>query len=264
MKVILLVPTYNASNRFKEWSEQIYALNPQPDKVIFVENNSVDNTLELARNFRQAHEVIRFWLVDAPHDVFYSIAHARQLLLTRARRINPDYAIFLDDDIYPVSKNMIERLTNWNKDLVGGSYIRRYPEGLWLASIWARTDGSIEPRNVVTAQIQEVTVTSGGCLCLSNKIIQDKRINFFPLREGFSEDFGYCKQARELGYTIWLDGTVRLGHGLYRRNRPWFRVSKNTKVCVDFKFSEQEPDGCVFNKACPYEVTLDRFKKVIE
>ena len=78
-------------------------------------------------------------------------------------------------------------------------------------------------------QLYKVTVTSGGCLCLNRKIIQDTRLNFSPIRHDLSEegevseDFGFCLLARHYGYEVYLDGDVRLTHlaPTPDRIRPW-------------------------------------------
>jgi hypothetical protein len=72
-------------------------------------------------------------------------------------------------------------------------------------------------------------------LALSRKVIQDKRLNFYPVLEGYSEDFGYCSKARELGYEIWVDGTVNVGHKIQLKWRAWDVIrEKNGKRAKAF------------------------------
>ena len=183
---------------------------------VLIENNSTDNTFERINKFKRPHKVIRVWFrKDATtvcESTYEPIAHVRQLLLTFARQYNPDYAIFLDSDVYPLSKDLIDGLSLWGKDIVGGAYLRPFPEGVFLASKWAVPD---RPhlrmlRKKTNSFLEEVLMTSGGCLCLSRKIIQERDINFYPISPSdASEDFGYCLQAKEKGYRIYLDGTVK-------------------------------------------------------
>jgi glycosyltransferase involved in cell wall biosynthesis len=197
---------------------------------VFAENNSEDNTLERIWSFKRPHKVIRIWLrgdatflCDTPYE---PIAHIRQLLLKFARNYDPDYAIFLDSDIYPRTRELIDNLTLWNKDIVGGAYVRAFPEGIWLASKWSipGNKNNFKLYRNVRMPLDEPAMTSAGCMCLSRRIIQDKRVNFFPMDiPTASEDFGYCLKAREIGYTIYLDGTVDLHHVIPARipNKPW-------------------------------------------
>jgi glycosyltransferase involved in cell wall biosynthesis len=255
-KIILLVPVHNVAKRFAEWEDCIYQLRPKPTKVIFCENNSYDNTLELLKNFSLPHEIIRFWIKDdaqAHQGPYCNIAHARQLLLTRARHLDPDYAIFVDDDIYITTPSALQIMASHKKDIVGGTYLRLFPEGLFIASKWKYPDGRIQLRDWVEEPFQEIHMTSGGFLCLSREVIQDRRLHFFPLLDDESaEDFGFCLLAHDLNYKTYLDGIVRLQHGDRHRHRPWFTVGKDDTVhkgiklgrfeYVQYEFSKERDD----------------------
>jgi glycosyltransferase involved in cell wall biosynthesis len=228
MKAIVLIPVYNCGKTLPAFFSFLYKLKPQPDLFVFAENNSSDNTLEVLYRFKRPHKIIRVWFRDDAAVVSESryepIAHIRQLLLTFARRYDPDYTIFLDSDVYPHSKDLIDRLSLWKKDIVGGAYLRLFPNGMFIASKWVTPDGKgVIMKKKIDFLLFEPTVTSAGCLCLSRKILQDKRINFYPLQARASEDFGYCLQARVFGYKIYVDGTVKLKHIIPKRipPKPW-------------------------------------------
>jgi hypothetical protein len=85
--------------------------------------------------------------------------------------------------------------------------------------------------------LDEPYVTSAGCLCLSRKIIQDKRVNFYPIiQDNASEDFSYYIQARNNGYKIYLDGTNALGHGNPLKNSSAWTFDSSTKQYVPFSY----------------------------
>lgn len=227
--MLLLVATFNHAKLLPSFFSYIYKLNPKPSLTVFCENNSVDATLERIRGFKLPCELVRVWFrrdaVMRSGSRYEAIAHVRQLLLTRARQFDPEFAIFLDDDVFPVDPLLIEKLTGHGLDMVGGPYLRFFPWGLYLASVWRDGDGRLRAWDRAQAPLEEVELTSAGCLCLSRRIIQDKRVNFYPLvNEKSAEDFGLCRTARKFGYKIWLDGTVRLRHALKesgRRVKPW-------------------------------------------
>jgi len=106
---------------------------------------------------------------------------------------------------------------------VGGTYLRDFPEGRFIATLfWSPRGAEMNKlRNYRKYALEEVRGTSAGCLCLSRKVIQDKRLDFWPILPGFSEDFGYCKKARDLGYKIYLDGTVTLTHRIRSKWKAW-------------------------------------------
>lgn len=218
--VVLLVPVYNTTRRcWKVFERALYRLDPQPEKVIFCENNSTDNTLELIENFQLPHEVIRVWFKEdaAKGQPYEPIANVRQLLLTRARTFGATAAIFLDDDCIPQDRDFIQKFLDDvyydnNLDIVGGSYTRDFPAGTMVSTMWS-IDAPIEtmPKGNIPiikrgiaktirdarlhnldvlgfryqdyeeGKVYKTTCTGGGALALSKKIIDDRRMNFVPL-----------------------------------------------------------------------------------
>lgn len=225
-KTLILVPVFNSGKILPTFFSFLYELDPQPELYVFAENNSCDDTLEQVYQFKLPHKVIRVWLRNdaamVSQNRYVPIAHIRQLLLTFARNYDPDYALFLDSDVLPRTKSLIKNLTQWQKDIVGGAYLRLFPEGLWLASKW--TPPNLFHKKAILP-LEEPHVTSAGCMCLSRKIIQDKKVNFYPVPGAASEDFGYCLQAREQGYKVYLDGTTKLEHFIPHNIpvKPWSR-----------------------------------------
>jgi len=243
LKTLVLIPVYNRGKILPTFFDSLQHLNPQPNLYVFAENNSNDDTLAQVWNFKLPHKVIRIWYrkeaVMLNENRYVTIAHIRQLLLTFARNYDPDYAIFLDSDILPKTERLIDSLTSWRCDIVGGPYLRLFPEGLWLASRWQSPEkpncGMLfrSPRMA----LDEPLMTSGGCLCLSKKIIQDKRIEFYPLYSNdSSEDFGYCLKARDHGYKVYLDGTLSLLHYFPSDQpiKPWSRDMSSSEYMPFF------------------------------
>jgi len=242
-EVVMLIPTYNRVEILEDCLSKLDKLDPQPAKYVFLENNSTDNTLKIIRNFNRPKEIIRLWFVNNAtkrlDNPFAIMGIVRQHLLKKARQLNPDYAVFLDDDILVYTKDFIKRITSNGKDIVGGPYLRSSQYGMWLASVfWGKDEkGEFKGLRRNCKGLKKVCWTSTGCLCLSRKIIQDRRVNFVPLLEDTGEDFGYCIKASRLGYDVWLDCTVKLGH--YARldqKRPWMLKEGSEKEYVDFEY----------------------------
>jgi GT2 family glycosyltransferase len=252
-KTLVLMPVYEASE-FLETPyidqtvsepisvlESLHRLNPPPDKFIFLENNSLDDTLRKLADFKNRKEIIRLWFREDAMDYIERNWHAgeqaissrydligicRQLLLQRARQLDPDYAIFLDSDIVVLSKDLIERFGRFQKtDIVGAPYERDFPQGRLLSALWPNLYPTPEqpfqllPRNrISSSEPTEALAVGGGCMRLSRKIIHEKTLNFYPVQRpwlgvgALAEDFGYCLHARALGYGICLDPTIRLAH----------------------------------------------------
>lgn len=259
--VVLLVPVYNSIRLLKVWTAAIERLNPMPEKVIFCENNSTDETLKFISEWSFPHEIIRVWFKsDAAEDNhFEPIGHVRDLLLTRARRLNIKMAIFIDDDILPESQDFIQQFLSNNLDICGGDYLRPFPEGLFIASKWDPDDVPIKEMpfvplefikksrkqkkyiavspNIVNDRIYKVTMTSAGALALSPKLIQDRRMAFVPIRHDLSldhitsEDFGFCLLAKTLGYRVYLDMRIKFSHMVRMdKKRPWLVTKDNSHI----------------------------------
>ena len=225
MRCVVLMPVYRAATFFNTVASELYRLDPQPEIYVFAENNSPDRTLELVSHFKRKKEIIRLWFrndamkyCQTRYDL---IGIVRQTLLQRARQLDPDYAIFLDADIRVMSRDFIEELTSWPEaDIVGGKYLREYPQGRMLACLFKSGDPEkqfqlrVYPKT--TDQLEEIAAMSGGCLRLSRKVLQDRRINFYPVKRDWagdvSEDYGYCLEAGLHGYRCWLDNVVELQH----------------------------------------------------
>lgn len=269
--IILLCPIYQCENIFDEWATYVKKLDPKPTRIIFCENNSTDSTLEKAWNFKMEGvetEVIRFYTANMrdkkifPFKNCYDvIAHARQLLLTRARYLDPDYAVYIDSDIFLQDPTTLESLTIWQKDIIGGMYRRVFPGGVYIATLFY-SNSKLKEKTGKWVKIKkfpmgvplvEVHATSGGLLCLSRKAIQDKKLNFYPVIKGYSEDFGYCKRAHILGYSVWIDGTVNVGHIIKAKWRAWDIVREE-----DNERSRAFDDGSMIEKI---NKEVERLKK---
>jgi len=238
MRTVLLIPVYNSEMIIDDFLRNLRSLDPQPDKYVFLENNSYDDTFSRVwkADLPAPHEVLKVHFVkDAVRrckNRYDLIAHVRQLLLTRARRLNPDFAVFLDDDLLVKTPDMITKLTSWGFDIVAAPFKRWFPSGLFLAAKWkAEEEGQFLLYPNVRKKLDTPFMTSAGCMCLSRKVLQDRRLDFYPIAPTeydhialAAEDFGFCVHARELGYEIYLDGTVVLEHYialLTRLVKPW-------------------------------------------
>jgi hypothetical protein len=243
------MPANDAAKTLPHVLEALRDLCPQPDRYIFVENNSTDETLGLLWKFPRPKEVIRLWfrpdLLAWSMDPYEGIARVRQVLLNRARHLKVDNAIFLDADVKPLSRNLIERLTAPSDyDILGGPY----PDPVNPINYNAVVDGAEigRPGGAVTCSsgpvfkhwpFLEAIAVGGGCMRISRKLLQDRRVNFHPVYANrgsiafsesmyITEDYGYCISARDFGYRVALDLTLVLTHQHampYRRidRRPW-------------------------------------------
>lgn len=229
------MPTHQSGVYLQRTLDCLYRLHPQPDMYLFSENNSTDNTLQILWSFARRKRIVRsrfrknyYEKSDTRYDI---IGAVRQQLLQLARTVDPEYAVFLDSDVWPQTRKLIPLLTRHGKDIVAGPIFRHYPQGMFLNCLWRGEQGKYRYRLMPETHdpIEQVLAVGGGCMCLSRQVLQDTRVNFYPvkrpwLNEECSEDYGYCLDASRFGYTCWLDTTIPLKHFspmTERQRKPW-------------------------------------------
>lgn len=241
--ISFLIPSFNNSKVLQQTLQYFDKLNPQPTYYIFMVNNVKDDTITVLDNWFNKHQNVIVIHKDFPKDItkrlgpYSGIALARQLLLNEARKLNVDYAIFIDDDIFLADEDFITRITKNNKDIIGGAYYREYQRGSFLSYLVVN-NGKAKFYDKQFFTTFEVAAVGGGCMCINNKVLMDKRINFFPITKysgDCAEDFSYCILAGSLGYEVWIDDRFKICHyQVHKEDRPWKK--KNDMEYVDFEY----------------------------
>ena len=262
------MPCHQAAKYFDSVTSALYKLDPQPDLYVFTENNSTDGTFDLIQQFDRPKRIIRLRFPDdavrtgrlrfpTHHQTVHDVVGAiRQCLLQVARQLDPDFAILLDSDIRIRSHDLIWRLTRWSDDpvyrrnqvdIVCGPIRRLSPWGRHFAAFGVGSTreefSMIENRPPPTRILDEVLLAGDGCMCLPRRVIQDKRLYFYPvihpeLEEenaitrrqaaqanfpipNFSEDVAFSLHARKLGYKFYLDWSIYIDHWMDDQTKPW-------------------------------------------
>lgn len=157
---------------------------------------------------------------------------ARNSIVEGALQIGCDYLLFLDDDHvidwegtqgpnsrYQFVKTFIEHFEK-DEDLgiVGALYYHRgnqcrpvlMQEGKDGAYYWIRDDEIVNG-------FQEVGVQGGGCMMLRLKMFDKIKGPWFEPEFDLGTDIQICKKAKEAGYKVACDTSVKIGHVLSKR-----------------------------------------------
>lgn len=212
IQYVLAMPVKNISPFWKY--QKLKTLKPQPTKFLFNESGSSDNTLELLKDFPNSElittKVAPDWSKTAKTS-YDNVAKARQQMLMRARQLKPECLLMLDADTVSGTPDLVPRMEYRHTDIVGGAYLRVFEDGMpSLAAYWPN---GVRKQQAIYPFDDTVYVVGGGCMLISNRLLMDEDVNFFPVpTDGTSEDYAYCQRAREKGYTIGLDSSVLLLH----------------------------------------------------
>lgn len=135
---------------------------------------------------------------------------------------NYDYLFFNDDDTLLPPK-ALERLLERDLDVVSGLYYRRVTPIEPVAMVDDPSVGGTGIRCIKEYGIglMPVDYVGAGCLLISRKVLETVEYPWFfwarndprvLIPERISEDLYFCRKAREAGFSIFLDASIRCLH----------------------------------------------------
>lgn len=146
-----------------------------------------------------------------------------------------DILFFVDDDIlfdpHDIVK-MCSKMQEADLPILAGAYVKKQSEDTHFA---VKTFKDIAYTFGKDAPVQEVEMVSTGFMAISKKVIQKmvdenvvplchpEDIKFYPFFQPYpkqvggrwvylSEDWAFCDRAKQLGFKMYVDGSVKLGH----------------------------------------------------
>ena len=147
------------------------------------------------------------------------------------RRPEAEYVLFMDDDMVPPA-DALDRLVAHRKDIVGGICTRRadppVPNVHWFMDE-VQNFGGIEQWDQ-SLGLMEVDSIGAAFVLLSRKVIEDLAASYHretyeamgngwwfefmknPHGHEWGEDVSLSWKAKRLGYSIWADMTLKIGH----------------------------------------------------
>ncbi len=146
-----------------------------------------------------------------------NIAENRNGLAERAIGMGAEWILYLDDD-QVLAPNTLAELLERDKDVISGLYVSRQPP--FIPMVYDREDerGFCFPRLLETFDggIHSVVATGAGCLLVKTKVLRALEKPYWRLgqitKDGWGDDLHFCRRVRELGFEIWVDLNVLVGH----------------------------------------------------
>jgi hypothetical protein len=126
---------------------------------------------------------------------------SRHRLVCHALGYKPDALLWIDSDMV-FSYDLITRLADSGKDIIGINAVRRYPPH---TSCGLNLDGT--PINYDQTGIGEVEKIGLGCLLVAAKVYKDIGMPYYRVpytnEVHIGEDFDFCTRVKEKGYKVY-------------------------------------------------------------
>ena len=148
----------------------------------------------------------------------YQIDQIRNLVAEWAKRY--DYLFSVDSDIV-LPSDALTKMLSADKDIISGLYIQRVP-GLHVLEIYKDTDhGGVTNVPYEELHGRGITQVAGcgfGCCLIKGEVFRKLEYPHFVYTSALdhsytvSEDIYFCKKARNNGFTVWVDPTIKCEH----------------------------------------------------
>lgn len=203
----LIVPTYNARRYLAELVPAIRALDPAPDKILFVDSSSPDGTADALRTEGFTVHVI-------PKNEF---GHGRTRNLAARMCKGAEILIFLTQDAIPEDPRLVANLcAPFSDPAVGVAFGRQtpYPDAS-VASRFARLFNYPDtPRRTVAADIPVRGIKALFCSnsCAAYRASAFEKVGGFPEDLPLGEDLSICGRLLEAGFASVYEPSARVRH----------------------------------------------------
>ena len=150
---------------------------------------------------------------------------SRNNLAVKAVEMESDYTLWLDSDMVfnqNIMLDMIKTLEENDLDILTGLYFRRVPPfspTLFKKLQMTEKGCEWEDYTDLPEELFEVAGCGFGCVLMKTSILAEVQLEFgnmFAPIANVGEDLSFCWRARELGYKIICDPSIKLGHVGYQ------------------------------------------------
>ena len=148
------------------------------------------------------------------------IASVRNSIVEQAVLAGCTHLLFMDtDQNYPI--DVVEKLVAHKKDIIGAKVHMRYPP--FMPTIY-RYDKKVEQYYILKEEewvnkeeLIEVDATGTGCILIKTDVFLDMKQPWFEFIKNddgvvVGEDINFCKKAKDLGYNIYIDPSIKVNH----------------------------------------------------
>ena len=140
----------------------------------------------------------------------------RNNVVKKALDAGVDYLFFVDSDV-AVPSNAVKKLVAHGKHIVSGLYFSKIPP--FTPQIYSKNKLGFKPIIDYEEGLIKVDAVGSGCLLVKTSVFKNLKKPFFAFSDKIvrggqplSEDMYFCNKAREAGFDVYCDTTVKCAH----------------------------------------------------
>lgn len=140
------------------------------------------------------------------------VYEARDRLADKAVRDGFDYVLWFDSDMVFRPTTMMDLMAH-GKDIVCGLYCARRPP--YVPVMYRREGDKLVNITEYPDRLVEIDGCGFGAVLTRTEVLAkcfDKFGTCFLPMYGYGEDLSFCNRAKELGYKMWCDPNLKVGH----------------------------------------------------
>jgi glycosyltransferase involved in cell wall biosynthesis len=147
-----------------------------------------------------------------------NIEQIRNLIAEWAKRY--DYLLSVDSDIV-LPNDALVKMLEADKDIISGLYIQRIPNKQTVEVYMKTPEGGCTniPYHLLDGKgIVEIAACGMGCALIKSEVFRKLEYPHFVYKSALtmegtvSEDVYFCIKAREAGFTVWADTSIKCDH----------------------------------------------------
>jgi hypothetical protein len=148
------------------------------------------------------------------------VPYARERLAESALEIGADYLFMIDDDMLS-APDLFYKLVAHDKDIIAPLAFTRNPDHKPViyetieghdAAIGTKYGMTRFVVNYPKNQLVECDAVGFGAVLIKTDVLRRMPKPWFFGMESTGEDIAFCLKARKLGFSVWMDTSIKLGH----------------------------------------------------
>jgi len=161
------------------------------------------------------------WGMHKNVEVYYpatsgpEIGQDKAVMIAEGLDPKPTHILFVDYDVIP-PQDALQRLLAHDKDIVSGTYPVCLDNHITWCLSTEESNKLMEVKDI-PKELFEATVVSNGMMLVKMEVFEELEWPYFENRftkGGISmgHDIDFCQKARDAGFTLWVDPTIKCQH----------------------------------------------------